>query len=120
MIVRIITYFLGIFLLSACLSKNRTQITELIKTWDGKEILFPKKMNMFQVGDSIHKTLSLENYKIIVYVDTNGCFTCKLHLMEWEDFITGFRTRPFLFCTKKYGGSKRYFERKSVLLSRLH
>ncbi len=97
MMVRIIAFFLSLLLLSTCQHKDKYRITELIKAWDGKEILFPKEMNMVQVGDSVYTTLSLENYKIIVYVDTNGCFTCKLHLMEWEDLITELDSVPALF-----------------------
>lgn len=94
---KIIACFLSLFLLFACQSKDKSRVTELIKEWGEKEILFPKEMNMVQVGESIRSTLSLEDYKIIVYVDTNGCFTCKLHLMEWEDFIHELDSVPALF-----------------------
>lgn len=55
---------MSLLVISACQHKDKNRITELIKEWDGKEILFPKEMKMVQVGDSIHRTLSLENYKI--------------------------------------------------------
>ncbi len=115
MMIRIIVCFLSLFLLFACQPKDKNRVTELIKTWDGKEILFPKKMNMVQVGDSIPQTLSWENYKILIYVDTNGCFTCKLHLMEWEDFMNELDSVPALF----YFAPKSTEEVKDILKENL-
>ena len=115
MMIRIIVCFLSLFLLFACQPKDKNRVTELIKTWDGKEILFPKKMNMVQVSDSIPQTLSWENYKILIYVDTNGCFTCKLHLMEWEDFMNELDSVPALF----YFAPKSTEEVKDILKENL-
>lgn len=112
---KILIYLFILFFLSACQPKDKNRVTELIKTWDGKEILFPQKMEMVQVGNSLPKTLSLENYKILIYVDTNGCFTCKLHLMEWEDFITKLDSVPALF----YFAPKSTEEVKNILRENL-
>ena len=112
---KIIIYPFILFFLSSCQPKDKNRVTELIKTWDGKEILFPQKMNMVQVGDSIPQTLSWENYKILIYVDTNGCFTCKLHLMEWEDFMNELDSVPALF----YFAPKSTEEVKDILKENL-
>lgn len=93
----IITYFFVFFLLFGCQSTDKNRVAGLMKEWEGREILFPKDMHMVQVGDSLRNARFEGNYKIIVYVDTNGCFSCKLHLMEWDDFITELDTVPALF-----------------------
>ena len=115
MTTKIIVYLFIPFLFLTCQPNDKNQVTELIKEWNGKEILFPQNMNMVQVGDSLYEAPSLENYKIVIYVDTNGCFTCKLHLMEWEDLITELDSVPALF----YFAPRSLEEVKAILKENL-
>jgi len=67
--------------------KNDNNKNELLK-WYGKEILLPKEMEIRSNLKVIKcPDLFSEKYKIIVYVDSNGCVPCRLVLFEWRELI---------------------------------
>lgn len=76
-----------VFLWISCSNKqNKEEIVTLIEHWKGKEIIFPKTSTFIQYKDTI--VFSLESqYKILSYVDSTGCVSCKLKLAEWKKFI---------------------------------
>jgi hypothetical protein len=76
--------------LNSCLlksSKNDNNKQELLK-WYGKEILLPKKVEI-KSNLKVIKYPALFNakYKILVYIDSNGCIPCRLALSEWRELI---------------------------------
>ena len=67
---------LPLFLMS-CLNKDNN-IVSLLKEWEQKEILFPKEMYFTtMLRDTTYYNLQSE-YKILAYVDSIGCTSCKL------------------------------------------
>ena len=72
---------------TACHSNSREEQYELVNAWVGKEITFPEKMVFIDYkGDTVD--LDYRNQpKILVYVDSVGCISCKLKLPEWNAFI---------------------------------
>ena len=74
-----------------------------VKEWMGKEILFPRN-SIFTIRgkDTIDFNLYKSEYKIVSYIDTAGCTSCRLKLAEWQRFmnevdsITSSHT-PFVF-----------------------
>ena len=85
------TVFFSIILLilSSCTEINKNKITDLVQEWNYKEILFPKNLIFTSQGkDTVDFSLSNAEYKIINYVDSIECFSCRLQLNKWQELIT--------------------------------
>lgn len=79
---------LFILLLSSCMGGERAKITRLVNEWQGKEIVFPKKtVFTVMVSDTVPYPFADAEYKVLVYVDSIGCTSCKLKLSNWLTFI---------------------------------
>ena len=62
-----------LFSLFSCGNQKKEDIAALLKTWSGKEILFPANP-VFTVQDKDTIDFSmLGKYKILTYVDSIGC-----------------------------------------------
>ncbi|MBQ8601855.1 MAG: hypothetical protein IJ413_04800 [Bacteroides sp.] len=60
----------------------------LVKEWDGKEILFPdNSVFTIQGKDTVDFDYKDAEYKVVTYVYSIGCTSCKLHLGRWNTFI---------------------------------
>ena len=80
--------FLLCILLFSCQDTKRTQYAKLIKEWEGREILFPaSSVFTIQGQDPVDISNDLSGYKILTYVDSIGCVSCKLRLQEWNLWI---------------------------------
>jgi hypothetical protein len=82
---------------------NRKEVARLVAEWQGKEIAFPDEMIFTRyLTDTIAYQMPESGYKVLVYVDSIGCTSCKLQLSKWKeliactDSVTG-GTVPFLF-----------------------
>lgn len=84
-----VCYLSLLFILFSCnFSQNKQNVEDLINEWNGKEIIFSSDYKKFissteQLGVD---TLS-SKYKILIYIDSIGCSSCKLQLTEWKSFI---------------------------------
>ncbi len=73
---------------SNCENKGKGEINRLVKEWGGKEISFPlQSVFTVQGKDTIEYVEMDALYKILLYVDTVGCTSCKLKLSQWSEFI---------------------------------
>lgn len=70
--------------LVAC-NSDKDRIAEIVKEWQGKEIIFPEVMTDFITGDTID--LSDTDFTIFTYVDSIGCTGCKMKLQVWREFL---------------------------------
>lgn len=93
-----------VIVLSSCKDSPRDEIARLVKEWDGKEIRFPgSPVFTIQGKDTVDFSFRNTEYKVVSYVDSIGCISCKLQLANWTAFIqevdslTG-RTVPFILC----------------------
>lgn len=107
---RYLSFILCFLLLCSCKENNKHRIARLVQEWQGKEIKFPENITFTRyVRDTVDYQIPETNYKVLIYVDSIGCISCKLQLYEWKqliahtDSITG-GTVPFLFFfyTKDY------------------
>ena len=74
-------------LLCCCMSVDEKEAYRLVDSWVGKEILFPSGMQ-FSNKESNNVDFDVQSpYKILVYVDSTGCISCKLKLAEWKVFM---------------------------------
>ena len=98
-----------LFLL-ACQDKKKDEIKHLVSEWQGKEIRFPKDMVFARFAtDTVDFTLPKSPHKVLVFVDSIGCTSCKLQLHRFntptplpkERFPSSFSSSPMT--RKKYG-----------------
>ena len=98
----LIILLLTIFL-SACQDKQKEIITLLVKEWQGKQILFPENMVFTRfASDTTNFVIPTSDYKVLVFVDSIGCTSCKLQLSRWKELIRytdsiSQKNIPFLF-----------------------
>ena len=83
-------YFLLLLLtLTSCKDSQKRKISNLVNEWDGKEIVFPSNsVFTVQAKDTVDFPINNADYKIVAYVDSVGCMSCKLQLPRWKDFIS--------------------------------
>ena len=76
-----------LFFLSSCGEQKKENVVDLLQKWSGKEILFPANLTFtVQYEDTIDFPI-LGKYKILTYVDSIGCISCKLQLGQWKAFM---------------------------------
>lgn len=98
-----LTILLLTIFLSACQDKQKEIITLLVKEWQGKQILFPENMVFTKfASDTTNFVIPTSDYKVLVFVDSIGCTSCKLQLSRWKEFIRytdsiSQKNIPFLF-----------------------
>ena len=86
----------------SCNGKKKKDIARLVEAWQGKTVLFPEKMVFTSYRDTVDYRIPESGYKVVTYVDSVGCTSCKLQLSEWKkliretDSVTGGKV-PFLF-----------------------
>lgn len=80
--------FASLLLSSSCKEDKKDKIAHLVTEWQGKEIVFPQDMVFTRYAkDTMEQAISNTPYKILVYVDSIGCTSCKLQLPRWKELI---------------------------------
>lgn len=89
---------------TSCKENDKKHITRLVEEWQGKEVQFPQGMTFTRfVTDTIPDyRIPQSDYKVLIYVDSIGCTSCKLQLHKWKELIayvdsTTNGNVPFLF-----------------------
>lgn len=76
--------FLILFLLivfSSCQNDEKQKMINLIKEWNGREILFPHSpIFTIQGEDTVDFFFRNAEYKMVSYFDPLRCISCKLQL----------------------------------------
>lgn len=83
----VLCIFTGILLISCNKNTRNKDIVNFILEWKDKEIVFPKKVCYMLKGDTLNFELSKDKYKIISYIDSVGCVSCKLNIGGWKKLI---------------------------------
>lgn len=98
-----VIWIMCVWLLVSCSESREEAVYRLVKEWRGKEIKFPEhSVFTVQGKDTVDFTYQEADYKVLVYVDSIGCTSCKLQLDRWKKVInemteeTG-KDIPFLF-----------------------
>lgn len=97
--------------------EKEKHIAQLINEWQGKQIVFPENLIFTRyLTDTTDYRIPQSEYKVLVYVDSIGCTSCKLQLHKWKELIeyTDSVTQekiPFLF----FFHSKDYKEIRYLL-----
>ena len=73
---------------SSCENKLKKDAAKIVNEWTGKEIKFPQGIHCTSMGrDTTCLDLYSDNYKILLYVDSHGCTSCRLNLSKWKEII---------------------------------
>ena len=92
-------------------------IAQLVNEWQGKQIVFPDNLiSTRYLTDTTDFRIPQSEYKVLVYVDSIGCTSCKLQLHKWKELIeytdsVAKEEVPFLF----FFHSKDYKEIRYLL-----
>ena len=79
--------FSSLFLFS-CSDDKKHDIEVLVKEWNNKEIRFPENPVFTRyVTDTVSYKIPKTDYKVVVFVDSVGCISCKLQLAKWKEFM---------------------------------
>jgi len=69
-------------------NKQKEDVIKIVTEWTGKEIIFPQGITYTSmVEDAAFIDLYRDNYKILLYVDSTGCTSCRLKLSVWKKII---------------------------------
>ena len=100
---RNIVWIICVWLLVSCSESREEAVYRLVKEWTGKEIRFPERSVFTVQGkDTVDFTYQEADYKVLVYVDSIGCTSCKLQLDRWKKVMKEMTEEagqdiPFLF-----------------------
>lgn len=90
-------------MLASCQESREEAMLRLVNEWNGKEIKFPfRSVFTIQGKDTVDFEFGNADYKVVTYIDSVGCTSCKLQLPRWKelvkevDSLTG-GSVPFLF-----------------------
>jgi hypothetical protein len=85
-------YIIAILLLFlvSCKDNKREHVLNVLQNWNSKEFIFPSELYFTINGkDSVDYSVSSQSqYKVVVYVDSVGCTSCKLRLPAWKSFMS--------------------------------
>ena len=100
---KILTLIMCVWMLASCQESREEAMLRFVSEWNGKEIKFPShSVFTVQGKDSVDFEFGNADYKVVTYIDSVGCASCKLQLPRWKrlvaevDALTGGRV-PFLF-----------------------
>ena len=88
MIKLVLIFCISLLCFSSCQNPAQEHITQLVKEWQGKEVHFLENpVFTRQLSDTVDYRIPEAEYKVLVYVDSIGCTSCKLQLPKWKEFI---------------------------------
>lgn len=78
----------SLFLIFGCADNRSNDVAKIVKEWQDKEIVFPANpIFTLYAKDTVNYAIPSSPYKILMYVDSVGCTSCKLQLHKWKEFI---------------------------------
>ena len=87
----------------SCQDAKKDAMSRLVGEWEGKEIQFPENsIFTIQGKDTVDFEFRHADYKVVTYIDSVGCTSCKLQLPRWKELLTEVDSLtggsvPFLF-----------------------
>jgi hypothetical protein len=87
-----ILFLFLILTIFACKDKRLAEIQQIVGEWVGKEIRIPDNVLCTIMGkdtvSDVCRALMEAEYKVLLYVDSSGCSSCRLKLFLWETFVS--------------------------------
>ena len=70
--------FVLVLIISSCADDRSASVADIVSQWEGREILFPENsVFTIQGRDTVDFQFQDAPYKILTYVDSVGCMSCK-------------------------------------------
>ena len=83
-----ISFICLLFFAMSCQKNDRAKVESLVKEWNNKEIRFSDNPVFTRfVTDTVPYRIPKTDYKVVVFVDSGGCISCKLQLPKWKEFM---------------------------------
>ena len=80
--------FALLMLLPSCKQTQSEKLEKLLREWTGKEIVFPNNPSFTIYGEQeADFKIPTDGYKVVHYLDSIGCISCKLNLEKWKEYI---------------------------------
>ena len=77
-----------LLMLPACKQTQSEKLEKLLREWTGKEIVFPNNPSFTIYGEQeADFKIPNDGYKVVHYLDSIGCISCKLNLEKWKEYI---------------------------------
>lgn len=92
-----------LFFTISCNESKKDRLRRTLEIWEQKEILFPTDLKLSTLRNGEEEfSFPISDYKVLVYVDSLGCISCKLKMDKWLEFISQINsasldTVPFIF-----------------------
>ena len=102
-LVKYMTLIMCVWVLVSCQESREEAMVRLVSEWNGKEIKFPSRsVFTIQGKDTVDFEFDNADYKVVTYIDSVGCTSCKLQLPRWKELVTEVDSLtngrvPFLF-----------------------
>lgn len=95
-----IVLFWTIAMTSSCSNRDEKAI---VSEWIDKEITIPEQLSFEVLGERIYDGILSSDYKIINYIDSEGCTSRRMKLPFWNETINEFNSMPdcdidFIIC----------------------
>lgn len=100
---RFITLIMCVWLLASCQESRKDVMLRLVSEWKEKEVKFPEhSVFTVQGKDTVDFEFRHADYKVVTYIDSVGCTSCKLQLPRWKELLAEVDSLmegsvPFLF-----------------------
>lgn len=105
--------------ITACHNNKREEIARTVAQWQGRTVQMPEgAVFTVQARDTVAMDMYAPTHKVLVYVDSTGCTSCRLQLHEWKKFVAEVDSAtagrvPFLFfLSPKSVKEARYITRR--------
>ena len=87
-LVLLLVFVVGVYI-SCKQDTSKDSMICLVKKWERKQILYPLESTFTIYGKDTLKNYEKSGIKfsIVNYIDSLGCFSCKLQAKAWKDFI---------------------------------
>ena len=80
--------FALLMLLPSCKQTQSEKLEKLLREWTGKEIVFPNNPSFTIYGEQeADFKIPTDGYKVVHYLDSIGCISCKLNLEKRKEYI---------------------------------
>ena len=99
----VITLIMCVCVLASCQESREEAMLRLVNEWNGKEVKFPSRSFFtIQGKDTVDFKFQDADYKVVTYIDSVGCTSCKLQLPRWKELMAEVDSLtdgnvPFLF-----------------------
>ncbi|MBQ2856066.1 MAG: DUF1573 domain-containing protein [Bacteroidaceae bacterium] len=85
---KIVTLMMCVWILASCQESREKAMLRLVNEWNGKEIKFPSRsVFTIQGKDTVDFEFGNADYKVVTYIDSVGCTSCKLQLPRWKQLV---------------------------------